>query len=104
MTFEDEITAALQALRHQHAIETNAAERLEHYMIAHHQELRERMQGIRQREVLRRADLGREIVTLASEVGLLPRVPPPMPVATHCDPLPRFINRHAGEEAERAVA
>lgn len=101
-TFIEEITTAIQSLRRQHEIEKSQADRLEQFMEAHSSELIDRIRSIREREAYRRADVARELVLLASEVGLLPPpAPPPMDLDERFD-APRIM-RNASEELAHAI-
>lgn len=104
-TLEEEITKATQSLRRQHEIEVHRCEQLEQYMEAHHADLVERIRGIRAREAYRRTDAARELVALASEIGLIPNRPPePMQVQSDASDMPEFLSKHhAAEEVDRIV-
>ncbi len=104
-TFMDEITEAVKALRQQHEIEVSQATLLEQYMEAHSADLIARIQAIREREAFRRADVARELVQLATEIGVLP--PPSQAVITHNTPspirMPNCIARSASEDLARSI-
>jgi phage terminase small subunit len=103
MTLEEEIDAAVRKLRQQHEIEVGRCVQLEQYMEAHHRDLVERIRGIREREAYRRTDAARELVALASEIGLIPnRLPEPMQVQSDASDMPAFLAKHhAAEEVDR---
>ena len=101
----DEIEHALRSLRQQHEIETSQCERLEQYMEAHSADLIERIRKIREREACRRADVARELVLLAAEVGLLPP-PSPDPIPVGAKPsirMPNCIARHASDDLAQSI-
>lgn len=101
MTLEDEIDKAVQLLRQQHEIEVGKCERLEQFMEAHNADLIERIRGMRHREAFRRSEAAKELVALASEIGLIPRQAP-QPEAIDTDApmrMPNCIARHPAQEA-----
>lgn len=104
-TFDDEIESAICTIRQQHEIECNRADQVDQHLEARSNALIARIRGIRERESYRRADIARELLLLASEIGMLPPASPePIAVGSHPTMrMPNCIARHASDDLARSV-